>query len=80
MFPDVLAALRRAARTEVHAFLVTAQDPLNELSPAEMLAGMPFATRTGLHASQSRLLRLPAAERQHRVLGLIELHKRGVDE
>ena len=80
LMPDVLAALRGAARTEIHAFLVTAQDPLNELAPAELLAGIPFTTRIELHASQSRLLRLPAAERQRRVLRLIESNKRSMDE
>jgi hypothetical protein len=79
LLADVLTALRGAIRTEVHAFLVTAQDELNELSPAEVLAGAPFATRRERHASQTRLLRLGANERKRRVMNLIESSKRAVD-
>jgi hypothetical protein len=71
LLPSVLLALRGALRTEVHTFLVTAQDALNELSPAEVLAGAPFETRASLHPSQQRLLQLSANERQRRVLSLI---------
>jgi hypothetical protein len=71
LLPPVLLALRGALRTEVHAFLVTAQDALNELAPAELLAGAPFETRASLHPSQERLLQLPANERLRKVLALI---------
>jgi hypothetical protein len=71
LLPPVLLALRGALRTEVHAFLVTAQDALNELAPAEILAGAPFETRASLHPSQQRLLQLPANERLRKVLALI---------
>ncbi|AXF12627.1 hypothetical protein CUJ91_32005 (plasmid) [Paraburkholderia graminis] len=71
LLPPVLLALRGALRTEVHAFLVTAQDALNELAPAELLAGAPFETRASLHPSQQRLLQLPANERLRKVLALI---------
>ncbi|MGY6163952.1 hypothetical protein [Paraburkholderia strydomiana] len=71
LLPPVLLALRGALRTEVHAFLVTAQDALNELAPAELLAGAPFETRASLHPSQQRLLQLPANERLPKVLALI---------
>jgi hypothetical protein len=71
LLPPVLLALRGALRTEVHAFLITAQDALNELAPAEVLAGAPFETRASLHPSQQRLLQLPANERQRKVLALI---------
>ena len=72
LLPPVLAALRGSLRTEVHAFLVTAQDALNELAPAEILAGVPFETRPVVHQSQRRLLQLPATERQRRVMALID--------
>ena len=71
LLPSVLLALQGALRTEVHAFLVTSQDALNELAPAEVLAGVPFETRTSLHSSQQRLLQLPSSERQRKVLALI---------
>ncbi|WP_104013420.1 hypothetical protein [Burkholderia anthinoferrum] len=71
LLPPVLDALRGALATEVHAFLVTSRDELNELAPAELLAGKPFAGRGDLHASQKRLLQLAATERQRRVLETI---------
>jgi hypothetical protein len=68
VLPDVLRALEGSVRSEIHAFLVTALDELNELSPAEVLAGMPFEGRAALEASQRRLLELPSAERKRRVV------------
>ncbi|MES3020612.1 MAG: hypothetical protein V4857_03400 [Pseudomonadota bacterium] len=64
----VLAQLADRAASEVHAFWVTAADELNELCPAELLAGMPFATRSTLHPSQQALLRLGARARQSRLI------------
>lgn len=72
LLQPVLIALRGALRNEVHAFLVTGQDALNELAPAEVLAGTGFETRSSLHASQLRILNLPAVERQKRVLALLD--------
>jgi hypothetical protein len=71
LLQHVLIALRGALRNEVHAFMVTAKEELNELSPAEVLAGTKFETRRSLHPSQARMLTLPATERQRRVLALI---------
>jgi hypothetical protein len=71
LLQPVLLALQGALRTEVHVFLATARDRLNELAPAEVLAGTPFETRASLHPSQQRLLQLPANERRRRVLALI---------
>lgn len=67
----VLDALRGSLSTEVHAFFVTARDELNELAPAELLAGKPFEGRGELHGSQKRLLQLTATERLHRVLNIV---------
>jgi hypothetical protein len=63
----ILARLANRSSSEVHAFWVTAADELNELSPAELLAGMPFETRAELHQSQQYLLDLPARLRQQKV-------------
>lgn len=71
VLPDVLQALRGALRTEVHAFLVSSQPSLNDLAPAEVLAGTAFETRPSLHESQVRILTLPAMERKARVLALL---------
>jgi hypothetical protein len=81
LLQPVLVALRGSLlRTEVHAFFVTAQDALNELSPAETLAGAPFETRPSLHSSQLRLLQLPAMERQRRVLSLVPAQGKSMAE
>lgn len=65
---DVLALLAQQAGSEVHAFWVTTADQLNELSPAELLAGKPFETRSQLHPSQRALLALPARQRQQKLI------------
>ncbi len=78
LLPAVLSDLRGSVTTEVHAFLVTARDELNELAPAELLAGKPFATRGELHSSQKRLLQMSAAERQRRVRTAAERQREGV--
>ena len=71
LLPPVLAALGGSPPREIHAFLVSVADQLNELAPAEVLAGQPMATRGKLHPSQDRLLALPARERQKLVTAQI---------
>ncbi|MGV7241669.1 hypothetical protein [Caballeronia sp. M23-90] len=78
LLPPILAALRGSIRTEIHAFLVAERDELNELAPAELLAGIPFETRAGVHASQLRLMQLPATDRQRRVLNLAGTLREGM--
>jgi hypothetical protein len=72
LIAPVLACLARQPCSEVHAFWVTGADPLNELAPAELLAGCPFETRAELHASQQALLALPGASRQQKVLAFAQ--------
>lgn len=71
LLPKVLDQFRGALETEIHAFFVTARDELNELAPAELLAGKLFEGRGAPHASQRRLLSLPTVERQRRVIDAI---------
>jgi hypothetical protein len=78
LLPQVIAALRGVMQFEIHAFLVTQQDELNELSPAEVLAGRPFETRREVLPEQDRILSLPVAERQKRVLELARDAGQGV--
>lgn len=59
----VLAQLAEQPSSEIHAFWVSASDELNELSPAEALAGKPFETRMEVHHSQQRIMDLPSSER-----------------
>ena len=76
----VLTELAGQPSSEIHAFWVTAIDELNELSPAEMLAGKPFVSRNVLHESQRRMLDLPTSMRLRKVLELATLHAKGMAE
>jgi hypothetical protein len=78
LLPVVIAALRGVMQFEIHAFFVTQQDHLNELSPAEVLAGLPFESRREVPAEQVRILSLPATERLKRVLDLAREAGRGM--
>ena len=63
VLPEVLFILKQHSERERHAFLVSMMDELNELSPAEVLAGMPFESRSVVEDAQLRLLKLPTAIR-----------------
>jgi hypothetical protein len=67
LIAPILSHLAERPSSEIHAFWVTAVDELNELSPAEVLAGLPFETRTDLHHSQQAMLALPANVRMRKV-------------
>lgn len=74
----ILVALAGQPSSEIHAFWVSARDELNELSPAEVLAGKPFASRGALHGSQLGLLRLPTSQRVGKVSAAAALQVRGL--
>ena len=80
MLQPVLVRLGELSSSEVHAFWVTACDELNELSPAEVLAGKPFATRGPLHPSQQSILAQAASARLRRVLDVAALQTKGLAE
>jgi hypothetical protein len=63
MLPEVLRVLQEQGESRIYARMVTAEDALNELSPAEVLAGRPFQGRSELHSEQSAMLKLSKAER-----------------
>jgi hypothetical protein len=67
LIAPILSQLARRPSSQIHALWVTAVDELNELSPAEVLAGMPFETRTDLHHSQRTMLALPTDARVRKV-------------
>ncbi len=77
LIPAVLACLARQPGSEVHAFWISSADELNELSPAELLAGAPFETRGDLHASQQALLDLPGGARQKKVIEFAQQQSSG---
>jgi hypothetical protein len=64
--------------SEIHAFWVGGAAELNELSPAEVLAGLPFASRQSVDASQWAVLRLPTNERARKVTELAGWRLRGM--
>lgn len=64
---SVLERLATLPSTQIHTFWVTRADELNELSPAEVLAGLPFETTTSLHPAQRFLLDQPPVVRQQKV-------------
>lgn len=78
LIAPVLAILAGQPNSDIHAFWVGGADELNELSPAEMLAGKPFDTRGELHPSQQALLALPARERVRQVIAAAKWQHKGL--
>ena len=78
LIAPVLAILAGQPGSHIHAFWISSADELNELSPAEMLAGKAFETRTEIHPSQQALLALPASERLRKVLAAAKWQHRGM--
>jgi hypothetical protein len=64
--------------SEIHAFWVSEADELNSLSPAEVLAGLPFATRKTTFSSQTNILNAPVAQRASMVSEFAKLKLRNV--
>ncbi|WP_431476529.1 hypothetical protein [Massilia eburnea] len=80
LIPPVLTLLDGKPSSEVHIFWICAADELNELSPAEVMAGKPFESRDALHSSQQALLSLPTYVRVRRVSDLAKWRNQGVPE
>lgn len=78
LIAPVLELLDDMPSSEIHAFWVSEAEELNELSPAEVLGGLPFETRCTVHTSQMAVLRAPAQERLRRVLAVAEFKLRSV--
>lgn len=78
LIAPVLAVLAGQPSSDIHAFWISSADELNELSPAEMLAGKSFETRADIHPSQQALLDLPASERLRKVLAAAKWQHRGM--
>lgn len=72
LIAPVLGILDDMPSSEIHAFWVGEAEQLNDMSPAEVLAGLPFETRQTVHTSQWNILRLPSNERTRRVAELAE--------
>lgn len=80
LIPPLLKMFDDRPDSEIHTFWVSEAEELNSLSPAEVLAGLPFATRTTIFSSQSNILSATAQKRVARVVELAELKLRGVAE
>ncbi|PMS23869.1 hypothetical protein C0Z18_01505 [Trinickia dabaoshanensis] len=70
LLPRVLEILGRKSRIQVNTFFVTERDALNELSPAEVLAGLAFEDRGTLTPAQVRMLALAENARLDKVVAL----------
>lgn len=74
----ILRILEDQPSSEIHAFWVCSCDELNELSPAEMLAGKPYESRGVLESSQLRYLNLPTSSRVDKVISVARLFTKGM--
>lgn len=63
MLPQVLSVLKEHGETYIHARMVSEDDDLMELAPAEVLAGRLFNPGQTLHPEQAALLERPPSER-----------------
>lgn len=57
---------------EIHAFWTAQRDELNELSPAEVLAGMPYETREFVDECQKKYMMQTSQERIKRLLSVVK--------
>lgn len=80
LLETILNYLAELPSSDIHSFWVTASDELNELSPAELLAGKPFETRHHVHPSQRLLLAQPTNIRLRNVRHVAALHITGMAE
>jgi predicted DNA-binding transcriptional regulator AlpA len=78
LIASILAHLAQQPRSEIHAFWVTASEELNALSPAEVLAGKPFETRSDVHHSQQALIDLPSGARVQKVQAVVTNYLRSM--
>lgn len=74
LIEKVLPYLAGQLPQEIHAFWVSAYDELNELTPSEVLAGMPYETRGAIEECQLKYLMQSHDERVQRVLDLVKLY------
>jgi hypothetical protein len=71
--PHLLEILQSNSRMQVNTFFMSEQDSLNELSPAEVLAGMPFEDRRTVAREQARMLSLPMKARLDKINALARM-------
>jgi hypothetical protein len=79
LLPEILEVLRGNSRIQVNTFFMSEQDALNELSPAEVLAGMAFEDRKQVAPEQARMLALPLKQRLKKVSALARMEVAGLE-
>ncbi|CAM2144042.1 conserved protein of unknown function [Pararobbsia alpina] len=77
--PRLLEILRSNSRMQVNTFFMSEQDSLNELSPAEVLAGMPFEARRMVAPEQTHMLSLSMKTRLDKVIALARMEVADLD-
>ena len=77
--PHLLEILRSNSRMQVNTFFMSEQESLNELSPAEVLAGMPFEDRRTVAPEQARMLSLPIRARLDKIRALAKMEVADLD-
>lgn len=77
--PHLLEILRSNSRMQVNTFFMSEQESLDDLSPAEVLAGMPFEDRLTVVPVQERMLALPARVRLDRIVALARMEVADLD-
>lgn len=77
--PHLLEILHGNSRMQVNTFFMSEQDSLNELSPAEVLAGMSFEDRPTVAREQARMLSLPMKARLDKVSALARMEVAELD-
>lgn len=77
--PEILEVLHGNSRIQVNTFFMSEQDALNELSPAEVLAGMAFEDRKQVAPEQTRMLALPLKQRLVKISALARMEVAGLE-
>ncbi|MGF6917066.1 hypothetical protein [Paraburkholderia sp. 40] len=77
--PHLLEILRSNSRMQVNTFFMSEHESLNELSAAEVLAGMPFEDRRSVTPAQARMLSLPVKVRLDRIVALARMEVADLD-
>jgi hypothetical protein len=77
--PHLLEILRSNSRMQVNTFFMSEQESLDELTPAEVLAGMAFEDRPTVTPEQARMLSLPARARLDRLCALARMEMADLD-
>lgn len=72
LIKKILPHLSEKPGSEIHIFWTGQCDELNELSPAEVLAGMPYETRESVDECQRNYMVQTSQERIKRLLSVIE--------